>query len=73
MKAEELINKLFTDGDNLQTFTKTKLTGILNRHANQRVIEELERQSNKLGMFGLDKPSARYVLLKRIKELKQEI
>ena len=72
MKAEELINKLFTDGDNLQTFTKTKLTGILNRHANQRVIEELEKIPHLDTPLGDEIRLSSYYVYKRIKEIKQE-
>jgi len=70
MKGDVFLDGYFLPKDNIQTFTKERLKGILERFANQRVIEELEKIDIDYDEKG------KYIQMridKRIKELKTKI
>jgi hypothetical protein len=73
MKGDVFLDGYFLPKDNIQTFTKERLKGILERFANQKVIEELERIPHLDTPLGEEVRMSSYYVYKRIKELKQEI
>ncbi len=69
MKGDVFLDGYFLPKDNIQTFTKERLKGILERFANQKVIEELELILSIEKETGIVPINA---LKHRLKELKQE-